>query len=327
MNISSLVFMCLGASLIVTPVTGGAKEKHARTEDSWHDVTDDVSPHDQFKHYVFALQATPGVVLPFGLQSIFSFPAAVTTDINGKPRTLPVVFGIDISHYDGPDFPFEALEDAKVSYIYMKATQGTTAKDGQFAHYIDRINEVEQSKHVTIVHGPYHFLSSDPKQSGKAQADAYVDYVELHGGFNKGDLPPAVDLEWDVACGGCPDRWLDNKRTPDQIIQTTLDFVNEVSARTHYSPLIYTNRTFLDHVKIMSPNDVARLAVNSRYWIFDLDSADRKIEHPNDANNLPHLLWQFSFTGRLSNSFSDKDIDTDVFQGTPEQFADTVLNK
>jgi lysozyme len=211
----------------------------------------------------------------------------------------------------------------------MKATQGTSGKDGQFAHYISRINELEQNTHVTIVHGSYHFLSSDPTQSGKDQADAYVDYVELHGGFRKGDLPPAVDLEWDATCESCPDRWITNKRMPDDIIQSTRDFVSEVYSRTHFTPLIYTNRAFLDHVKIVLPKDVDKLAGNSQYWIFDLDGDDRKIEHPNAASNLPHVLWQFSFTGRLSNSdaFGDKDIDTDVFQGTPEQFAESILNK
>jgi lysozyme len=60
-----------------------------------------------------------------------------------------------------------------------------------------------------IPRGAYHFLSADKSMTGTAQADRFLAYVSLHGGFKDGDLRPALDLEWDRACPSCADSWTD----------------------------------------------------------------------------------------------------------------------
>jgi lysozyme len=291
-----------------------------RDDSSWKLLTDDVPRGQLFSRYADSrLAAEGGEAKTFAFPYTFTFAHDAQLDGN-TPRTNEI-FGIDISHWEGTAFPFAQLKRQSVSFVYTKATQGTDYADPTFDHNWKTLAALPDDQ--KIPRGAFHFLSSDPAMNGKAQADRFVDYVNLHGKFANGDLRPALDLEWDVTCKTCPDRWQTNHRTPADIIKTTVDFLNEVRSRTNRKPLLYTNKSFLNDNHIDSSAFISQLPEDVKIWIFDVDGHDRKIELPNAATNLDHVLWQFSFGGVLTNGFGGN-FDVDVFKGSPSQF-DQVL--
>ena len=64
-------------------------------------------------------------------QPSFNFPHDALYKQNNVPRQNSI-FGIDISHHQGAKFPFSGLAKQSVSYVYVKATQGTGYKDAIF---------------------------------------------------------------------------------------------------------------------------------------------------------------------------------------------------
>jgi lysozyme len=282
----------------------------AQSPSRWTYLKTEPSRAQLFQRYAkqegFHIQALP---------STFRFPADAIKQPDGTNRT-DAIFGIDISHYEGVNFPFTSLARSNVKFVYIKATQGTKLADATFDHNWKTAGSLPEGQR--IARGAYHFLSSNPKMSGKDQADSFVDFVNLHGGYQAGDLLPVVDLEWDVACQNCPDQWKTNKRTPTEIVQTTLDFLAEVKARWGRTPAIYTNKSFLADNKV-TPALIASLTQGHKVWIFDLDSHDRAVELPNPASNLDHVLWQFTWTAKLTGPYAQS-VDAEVFKGTPDEF-------
>ena len=304
---------------------------HAQTNtgaDRWTPLANEPSRGQLFKLYTQELASTLKTqATPFAFPSAFRFAHDAVVDTNGHTRQN-TIFGIDISHYEGASFPFSSLAQQSVKFVYVKATQGTNSIDSVFDHNWKTLASLPAGPNgQKVARGAYHFLSSSPNMSGKDQADSFVDFVNQHGKFQDGDLLPALDLEWDVACQDktkCPDKWQTNHRTPDDIVGTTLDFLTEVQSRTGRLPMIYTNKTFLNDEKITSPNLVAKLTTGHKIWIFDLDSGDRQVELPDPAKNLNHALWQFTFTAKLTSGFSGA-FDADVFKGSDDDFKTALL--
>jgi lysozyme len=306
--------MIAGAAILAY---GNAQGQDAgRDEASWNALIDEPSRNVLFQRYADGLAATEGGhPQSFALPSSFKFAHDAQQDEHGDDRK-GVIFGIDISHYEGNAFPFADLKRQSVGFVYAKATQGTDFSDKTFDHNWNALAGLPDAQ--KIPRGAYHFLSSQPSMSGKAQADSFIDYITRHGGFKPGDLRPALDLEWDVACRNCPDRWQTNHRTPEEIIRTTVDFLNEVQARTGRKPLVYTNKSFLKDNHVDSTEFMNRLPAGVKVWIFDVSSADRKLELPDPSANLPYALWQFTFSGKLTNGFPDGEFDVNVFKSNPD---------
>ena len=181
-------------------------------------LKDDVSRAQLFEEYErdMANELT-AANKPFAFPSTFKFAHDAISDVNGvsrrdkcknTPDSCPI-FGIDISHYE-PKFPIDGLATQSGSFIYMKATKGTNYFDGQFSGNWKTAGEQK------IPRGAYHFLSSDPAMTGKKQADTFIKFA---GSFkDDDDLLPALDLEWDVTCQKCPDRW--QRRSAKEIVDT-----------------------------------------------------------------------------------------------------------
>jgi lysozyme len=250
-------------------------------------------------------------------QPSFQFPHDALYNQNNVPRQNSI-FGIDISHHQGNNFPFSGLAQQSVSYVYVKATQGTDFKDPIFPANWTAASGLPSGQKISL--GAFHFLSSDASMSGTAQADCFVDYVNANGGFQAGGLPPAVDLEWDYAenCGNnCVDRW--TNRTTAEIVATVQDFFKEVKSRAQRTPMVYTNVSFLNDNKISSQAQINQVISGYKVWIFDPSVIDFNNGAPNPANNLPQLLWQFTSIATLTSP-SPSGIDADLFLGTPGDF-------
>ena len=101
------------------------------------------------------------------------------------------VFGVDVSSYQGAvDWP--VLADQGVDFAFIKATEGSTLRDGRFA------DNWAGAQAAGVRAGAYHFLSYDTP--GETQADNFIDLVPV----TEGALPPVVDIEFygDYLAGG-----------------------------------------------------------------------------------------------------------------------------
>lgn len=91
------------------------------------------------------------------------------------------IFGIDLSHYNTVT-DWNAVKNAGVAFIYMKATQGTGFVDPQFANYVNG------AKSVGIPIGAYHYAGLGDPVSEALHFKNIIDQQQL-------ELIPVLDLE------------------------------------------------------------------------------------------------------------------------------------
>jgi len=134
------------------------------------------------------------------------------------------VHGVDVSYYQGK-INWEKVrqmqgDDVRIKFAFIKATEGLLTVDPYFQR-----NWREAPK-AGIVCGAYHFLR--PQKSGKWQAVFFLQNVN----FEKGDLPPVVDVE-EL-----------NDVSPAKMRTELLAFIQYVEKKTTVKPIIYTNLMF-----------------------------------------------------------------------------------
>lgn len=174
--------------------------------------------------------------------------------------------GIDISKFQGAInwskvTQMELPDEAKISFVFVKATEGATLIDKRFQQ------NFKAAKQAGLWRGAYHFYI--PWRDPEKQANNFVRNVSLQ----KGDLPPVLDIEV-------------NSLKPDR------DIIRDISTwlrlvENHYGkkPIIYTNEHF--YRKFVKGNfDEYPL------WIADY-SSENLTEYP--ANSL--FFWQHSKDG------------------------------
>lgn len=283
----------------------------AKASDQLEELRNEVSRAQLFKRVIKAKKAEPPPATgePLALPGHFQFPSNAAYD-DGKPRQNSF-FGIDISHYTSSNIQFERLKQQNVSFVYAKATQGNHNKDGKFAEFYTRLKMLTPNQRV--LKGAYHFLSS--QGDGKSQADTFCNFVKQNGGFNAGDLPPVMDLEWDVATADGPDRW--EGHDPHEIIDTAQAFLSRVQERTQTVPMIYTTVSWWNERKI--PLSMFEKLRTYRLWIADYSKSSRAVEDPHGFPNSEFNLWQFSSSARLSSGYSGG-LDANIFRGSREKF-------
>ena len=106
-------------------------------------------------------------------------------------RAAPVpILGIDTSHWNAT-LNVTKLKSEGVVYQFMKATQGTTSNDSNFA--TTRTN----AQNGGLIAGAYHFLNAG---SGAAQCDHFIDRLNQTGGTN--GIMLALDVELQTSTTG-----------------------------------------------------------------------------------------------------------------------------
>jgi lysozyme len=241
---------------------------------------------------------------------LFKFPDDALKD-EGKPRANSI-FGIDISHYTGRNFSFDSLKEQNVRFVYAKATQGVRYKDDLFGLYWQALHDLPAEKRV--LRGAYHFLSSSA--DGASQADTFLNVLEKNGGLKDNDMPPVVDLEWDITQSDRSDRW--QSHSPDEIIEITLAWLKRVEEKTGRIPVVYTARTWWRERQI--PEESFGKLGHYKVWIADYSRSARATETPPTINHSHWDLWQFSETAELSRGYSGS-LDANIYKGTEDQFA------
>lgn len=282
----------------------GLTQTQVLTEDDWQPLTNDLSRGELLRmHMPPELDAVP---------RDFRFPED-TLETPG-----PRVFGLDISHHNTSDIPFDKLVSKNIRYVFIKATQGVTLKDPKFAYFWSNIGNLSGQKWVA--RGAYHFLSSltDPIE----QAESHVAYVNLHGGYLEDDLPPVMDLEWDKSSASGPDRW--KNHSPAEIVSRALKYLKRVEQLTGRIPMVYVSRAWWNERGIPA-SDITKF---SRYkmWIPDYSNSTRNNENPKGPGGIIPDLWQFTDRSKISGGPNAK-FDGNLYKGTLNQFIDEFYNQ
>jgi lysozyme len=307
MGLSAPLFYALGAQ------TRADDTRPPMGEANWQPLTDDPSRAELFEKLVipFGRKEYPDDdAVTLAIPPVFTFPDDVRTDrIENKPRQN-AIFGIDISHHLPHKMDFSSLKLHRVDFIYCKATQGIGYKDGKFGEFWKELGKL--SANNNIPRGAYHFLSSD--SPGKDQADRFLDYVRLQGDFQPGDLPPVLDLEWDVTPGN-PDRW--RGRGKQYILDQTLGCLDRIQQRTGKTPIVYTAKAWFG-AETLPLSEFSKLSAYP-LWIADYNNKRKLSEKPDVPGGAKPLIWQFTDRAKLAAGF-DGGLDASVFYGTEQEF-------
>jgi GH25 family lysozyme M1 (1,4-beta-N-acetylmuramidase) len=190
------------------------------------------------------------------------------------PRVDISAPGLDVSHYQGTvDWTTVAADGAK--FAYLKATEGTTFVDPQFAA------NYPGSANAGLDRGAYHFALPDTS-SGAAQANYFLG----HGGGWVGDghtLPPVLDIEYNpygATCYGL---------TPAQMVSWINDFDITIDNATNRWPVIYTTQQWW----ASCTGDDATVGVNDPLWIAHAST----VAGPLPAGWGNYTFWQFASSG------------------------------
>ena len=309
----STVLTCILAAGNAFGAPNDSQKSPGSTDAAWIDLKDEPSRSDLFEAYVIPKTRGPSPIQTrqFDLRGEFSFPRHALYDGN-EPRANSI-FGIDISHHNGSSFDFGLLRQQEIRFVYMKASQGVRFRDPVFIDHWKAIGVLQQS--LAIRRGAYHFLSAqaDPVE----QANSFLALLDLAGGLKPSDMPPVVDLEWDVARPNTPDRWLGQR--PSDIVQKALIWLSHVKAKTGRAPMLYTSLAWWRERGIPE-SEIAKFS-EFPLWIADYSESRRAIERPPTPGGARWHVWQFTDRARLSVGYpANRGIDANIFHGTSDQF-------
>jgi lysozyme len=133
--------------------------------------------------------------------------------------------GIDVSNWQGRSFDWEAQHAQGVDFAYIKATEGTTYKDPDFA----RNWRVAAQRGIN--RGAYHFFH--PAESPQAQVAAFMNMITENGGLLPGDL---IAMDYEVS----------DNLAPGVAATAAATFAHDVEMITKASCTVYTYRDFID---------------------------------------------------------------------------------
>ncbi len=261
------------------------------------ELTDDVSRRELFQY---------AVALEFGAAATIPERFALPDDASSKPEWT---FGIDVSHYDGK-VNWELVPSQGVAFVYVKATQGAASYDGSFAENWSALAKLNSD--LRLWRGAYHFLSADANALAQAQ-----NFLEIAGSAAAGDMPPCLDLEWDIARGSSQDRF--SKYTAQQIVEKAKTWLVAVEqASPGRKPIIYTNKTFWLQHGLDKTSGLEGYSI----WLADYAQKSRLTQTPIAPATFEVALWQFSDRGHFTRSgIAATYVDVSLFKGGRPDFA------
>ncbi len=189
------------------------------------------------------------------------------------------IWGLDVSHHQ-QNIDWETLGQHQPSFVFLKTTEGATKQDEKY------VENYQGARNNNIPVGSYHFFTY--KSSGKEQALNFLSRVK----FNKGDLPPVLDLEF-------------SRRMPpvDQVKSELMDFISIVSNKMACFPIVYCNyRYFNKYLHECLPE-------KCKLWIVDYKAKP-------DGN---WTFWQTSDKHKVPGIKGY--VDLNIYNGTKNNFA------
>ena len=175
--------------------------------------------------------------------------------------------------------------DFPVSFVYIKATQGTSIASRYYA------SDAAQARRHRIPVGAYHFFSI---RGGVAQARYFLSVANPR----KGDMPPVLDVE-------LTDNEIYKMGGSERMIREMTRWLEVVRAHCGTAPVLYVSQRFVDRY-LSDPDSPLR---DYPVWI------------ARYSNYRPYVrlsFWQLTPYGRVGGITGPVDID--VFNGTHGQF-------
>lgn len=184
--------------------------------------------------------------------------ASIARYINAEHRD-----GIDVSHYQGRIDWKRVAREAKISYAYIKCSEGATIQD---EYYTRNIREARQNG---LMVGAYHFYrpaSSPEDQLANMTAIAKVGEM---------DLVPIIDIEQR------------GNESQERFIAKLTKFI--IAVEKHYGkrPMLYTGQNFY--------NKNLAGAFSNYTWMI----AKYIEEPPILTDNLDYSFWQYTSKARV----------------------------
>jgi lysozyme len=201
------------------------------------------------------------------------------------------IHGIDVSSYQGKiDWSkVKAMEEdgIRIKFAFIKATEGLLHVDRYFSR-----NWREAPK-AGITCGAYHYFK--PKKDGKLQARFFLQTVK----FEKGDLPPAVDIE-------------ELSGTSAATMRKELKaFLRYVESKTGVKPIIYSGLVFYKDYLQNHFNDYP-------LWIAHYHKPELRV-----SAETKWKFWQHADNATVSGTAYDTDMN--VFNGDSSSFQSLLI--
>lgn len=195
------------------------------------------------------------------------------------------IHGIDVSKYqqfvDWQLVRDMEVDNIKISFVFIKATEGVGNMDRHFKRNWKKAQE------VGLVRGAYHFFL--PTKSGATQAQNFTSRVELE----KGDLPPVIDIEQSYGV------------SVDKVKKNVKEFVDGLEFYYGVKPIIYTNINFYERYLKGDFDDYP-------LWVAHY------LQKHHPRINRDWVFWQHSETGRVNGILQP--VDFNVFNGDSAEF-------
>ena len=182
------------------------------------------------------------------------------------------IHGIDLSHYQGQVFWETVGENTKMTYVYLKATEGGDRIDERYER------NIELAHRYGLKVGSYHFFR--PKTPLQLQLENFKTQC-LPG---EQDLIPMIDIE---TTGGL---------STEVFCDSLSRFLEMIEVTYRQKPLLYTFRNFYNKHLTGKIDD------------YKLMIAMYTEEEPVLADGRDITMWQYSSKGRIVgiNGFVDK---------------------
>lgn len=212
---------------------------------------------------------------------------------NNPSKAQFPVQGVDVSAHQG-NIDWEALKGQDVSFAYLKATEGSSFQDKQFA------SNWENAQKAGVLTGAYHFFSFD--SSGKTQAENFISVVPK----TAGTLPPVVDIEF----YGDKEQ---NRPSKEETAAILDELLKELETYYGVKPVLYaTMKSYLAYLE----DGYGEYPI----WIRDVFSC------PNLPNGREWAFWQYSSRHRMKGyDGREPFIDRNVFNGTLEELTQMCI--
>ena len=189
------------------------------------------------------------------------------------------VYGLDISHHQGKidweKFANENPKENPISFIYMKACEGSDHKDTRFD-----INWEKAEKHG-FTKGAYHYFS--PHSTGLEQAKMFTETVKL----KKGDLPPVIDVE-------------EKPENTAIFLQELKIFITKIEEHYGVKPIIYSGKKYKK--RYLNDKFFERYPTWIAHYYVDSLEVDQN-----------WTFWQCSDRGNLPGI--NRNVDINIFNG------------
>ena len=201
------------------------------------------------------------------------------------------VEGVDVSYSQPVPINWNAVKTVAGSFAIAKAAEGTAIDDTAFP------SNWPAMRAAGLTRGAYHFFKGSV--DGAAQANHFLAVVAANGGFQSGDLPPAVDIEYSPTAS--LSSLTGNTASDIARLHATLDALQSATGRL---PIIYTNN-----------NTWGILGNPSGFQAYPVWLANWGATCTASPPGLPNLkVWQYSSTGSVPGISGS--VDRDRFNGT-----------